>query len=237
LEDIPLYSIRTIKTYIEYIHKENPDVKTDSILEYAGISKYELEDDGHWLTQNQVNRFHEKMDALVEDPMVARNAGRYYFQAGSVASIRQYMLSFVSPYTVFSAFEKLTSMFTRSTKFTVNRSGNNKIEITVRPHSGIKEKKFQCENRMGNLEAIMKVYTGSFSSVEHPECVHEGDDCCKYIITLEKSYISWRIFQRLLSVLVIPAGISFSSCRERPGSLLSFSISLFSQVFLSISSI
>lgn len=209
MEDIPLYSIRTIKTYIEYLHKNHPGVNTDVLLEYAGISKYELEDDGHWLTQGQVDRFHEKMDALTGDPMIARNAGRYYFQAGSVAAIRQYMLSFVSPYMVFSAFEKLTSMFTRSTTFTVNRSGNNKIEVVVRPRAGVQEKKFQCENRMGNLEAIMKVYTGSFSSVEHPECIHKGDDCCRYIITLEKSYISWMILQRLLSILIVPAALAF----------------------------
>ncbi|RLC29303.1 MAG: hypothetical protein DRH32_07585, partial [Deltaproteobacteria bacterium] len=58
----------------------------------------------------------------------------------------------------------------------------NSIEIISRPVAGITEKPYQCENRIGIFEAIAKLFTGGFADIDHPECLHRGDDCCRYII-------------------------------------------------------
>ena len=210
MEERGLYSSRTIKTYLEYLHKKYPKIRTDSILNYAGISRYELEDDGHWLTQTQVNRFHEKMDLDTGNPYLARDAGRYSVDAGSFASVRQYSLGFLTPFTAFSVLEKFASMLTHGHKFSTRKLGNDKIEIIVSPQPGIREKKFQCENRMGTLEALTKVFTVKFPQIEHPSCIHRGDDCCRYIITIESSPLTlWKRLQRFATLLIIPTAISF----------------------------
>jgi hypothetical protein len=40
---------------------------------------------------------------------------------------------------------------------------------------------------MGLFEAIAKLYSDKFADIDHPSCVHKGDDCCRYIINWDKS--------------------------------------------------
>ncbi len=44
--ETPLYNCRLIRLYIEYLNKYYPDIDTDTLLDYAGISKYEIVDPG-----------------------------------------------------------------------------------------------------------------------------------------------------------------------------------------------
>lgn len=59
MENQPLYNSAIIKTYIDYLEARYPDVNVSDALQFANINSYELTDRGHWLTQTQVNRFHE----------------------------------------------------------------------------------------------------------------------------------------------------------------------------------
>ncbi|MEN8244683.1 MAG: hypothetical protein ABFS43_07260, partial [Thermodesulfobacteriota bacterium] len=59
-KEIPLYSSRITNTYVEYLVLNYPDVDIDNVLKQAGMTRYEVEDPGHWFTQTQVDRFHDK---------------------------------------------------------------------------------------------------------------------------------------------------------------------------------
>ncbi|MCK7503136.1 MAG: hypothetical protein MZV70_02875 [Desulfobacterales bacterium] len=54
----PLYNSRLTKTYVLYLHHRYPGVEVEPLLEKAGIYRYQIEDSAHWLTQDQVDRFH-----------------------------------------------------------------------------------------------------------------------------------------------------------------------------------
>ena len=45
-----LYNSKIIKVYLEYLNKHHPDTDIDSVLDYAGIAKYEVEDSSHWFS-------------------------------------------------------------------------------------------------------------------------------------------------------------------------------------------
>ncbi|MBW2227995.1 MAG: phosphohydrolase, partial [Deltaproteobacteria bacterium] len=62
-DSLPLYNSRITKTYLEFIKKQYPDLDIDYLLEYARMTKYEVEDPAHWFSQDQADRFQE---ALVE---------------------------------------------------------------------------------------------------------------------------------------------------------------------------
>ena len=49
----PLYNSRIIKNYVEYLKSYYPDIDIVSLLKYADIETYQLDDEGHWLTQEQ----------------------------------------------------------------------------------------------------------------------------------------------------------------------------------------
>ncbi|MBW2298360.1 MAG: hypothetical protein JRF32_12220, partial [Deltaproteobacteria bacterium] len=75
--ETPLYNSRITNTYLEYIAEHHPNVDVDQILESARIERYEIEDAAHWLTQSQVNRFHDALVAATGNPDIAKDAGRY----------------------------------------------------------------------------------------------------------------------------------------------------------------
>ena len=83
--DKPLYNSRIIKIFVEYVTEHYPDVDIDSILEYAWIATYELEDQGHWLSQWQVDRFYEMLSQKTKNPNISREAGRYAVSSSALA--------------------------------------------------------------------------------------------------------------------------------------------------------
>jgi GAF domain-containing protein len=178
-----LYHIQVIRTYLEYLSRNYPSLDTDYILEYSGLSKLELDDDGYWCTQEQTDRFQEIVERLTGNPNVAREAGRYGTTSTSYQIIRQYITSFLDPAQAYALLGRIGSKLSRGAKITIKKMAPNKVEAIVEIYPGVHEKKYQCLNRLGLMEALAGVFTGEWASVEHTECIHEGAKQCRYIIT------------------------------------------------------
>jgi PAS domain S-box-containing protein len=178
-----LYNIRIIKTYLEYLKKNYPDLDIDYILGYSGLTRSELDDDGYWFTQEQADRFHEIIDRLTRNPNISRESGRYSTTSASYGTIRQYVFGLITPYTAYELLGKIASKLTKGTKITINGISSNKLEAIFELNPGIKEKSYQCENRLGMMEATAMPFTGELATIEHPECIHKGASCCRYLIS------------------------------------------------------
>lgn len=189
----PIYNSRIIDTYLRLINTRYPDINLHDLLRYAGMEIYEVKDQGHWFSQRQVNRFHKRLSQLTNNPQISREAGRYAASPDAVGLIRPYILGMIDPAKAYSMVGMASSKFTRSTDFEPNRLGANKVEIRVTPREGVQEQPFQCENRIGFLESIGAGFLNKFPRVDHPECIFRGGNCCRYVITWEKSFpILWR---------------------------------------------
>ncbi len=188
MNNLPLYNIRIAKTYIEYTKKFYPEVDTSNLLEYAGITTYQLEDDGHWITQNQADLFNEILVRETGNPNIAREVGRYSTGSNAAGAVYQYTRGFVTPAAAYMVMGKLLyPQVSRSCTTQTKNLGNNKIEVVVTENKGVKEKPYQCENRMGTFEAVAKLFTGNFATIEHPSCMHKDGSECRYIITWKHS--------------------------------------------------
>jgi PAS domain S-box-containing protein len=187
MKEAPLYNSRLIKNYIEYLKDHHPDVDTGSLLNYAGITTYQLEDGGHWFTQNQVNRFHESLTQQTGDPDIPRKVGRNAPFSKAAGVVSQYALGFMTPSVAYSVLGKLHNFFSRACTIHTRSLKSNMVEIVLIPNPGVKEEPFQCENRIGTFEAIAKLFTAKFASIEHPACIHRGGTSCRYIISWEKN--------------------------------------------------
>ncbi|MBW2599384.1 MAG: phosphohydrolase, partial [Deltaproteobacteria bacterium] len=114
MNDTPLYSIRIIKIYIEYINKQYPGIDIEPILEYAGITTHQMEDAGYWLTQDQVDRFYEIVVRKTDNANIAREAGRYSTLSKAGLPVQQYALGFITPATAYTVMEKLYNQVSRA---------------------------------------------------------------------------------------------------------------------------
>jgi len=204
--DDPLYNSRVIKIFVEYLQKHYPDLNIDSILKYAEMTKYEVEDQGHWFNQRQVDRFHQILVEKTWNSNIAREAGRYAVSSRALGAVKQYLLGLMSLRSLYVLMEKLYPIMSRGATVKAKKLGSNKVGIVSIPKPGVNEKPYQCENRMGIFESLAKLFTKRFAKIEHPSCFHKDDDCCRYIITWEKTpSLLWRRvrnYSLLLSPLV-----------------------------------
>ncbi len=205
-----LYNSSIIDTCIKLIRRRYNYINIPELLEYAGMESYQVEDESHWFTQSQVDRFMEKVNKLTGNPHFAKEAGRFTASPETFTTITKYLLGFVGPAKVFEMAEKITKSYTRSTKYESKRIGRNEIEIKVTPYEGTHEKPYQCENRIGYFEAILRLFNYRLPKIEHPECMFEGGKCCRYIISWQNSPAAvWRTV-RNVSFAAAAAAIGLS---------------------------
>jgi HD-GYP domain-containing protein (c-di-GMP phosphodiesterase class II) len=209
-DDKPLYNSRILDTYIKLISNKYSYVNCTELLEYSGMTPYEVADPGHWFTQKQVDLFYERLVKLTGNSNVAREAGLYAASPDAIGSIRQYILGMVGPLRAFEMIGKATANLTRSSRYESRKLSANKIEITVTPRNGVEEKPFQCENRKGFFEAIFKVFDNKTPRIEHPECMFREGDVCRYIISWENHFSA--IWRRTFNYIAVATFFAFLVC-------------------------
>jgi PAS domain S-box-containing protein len=202
MEDKQYYSSRIIKSYVEYLKRFFPDVDVNPLLKHAGIEIFQLDDEGHWLTQKQVDRFHDMLEQATRDPEISRKVGRFAVTSRASGALGQYMLGFINPATVYGVLEKINGRLSRAAVMKTRAIAPDKIEAKVTLEPGVEEKPYQCANRLGGLEALAKLSTNKLASIEHPVCVHKGGDCCLYVISWEKTpSMVWKRIRNYASVM------------------------------------
>ena len=203
-EEVPLYSIRIIRSYIDHLNKNYPQVCTDKLLEHAGISKFQYNDDGYWYNQRQANRFQEILVNETGNKNIALDAGRNLIKSQSVFA--QYLFSFQNAGKVVSAIGKIYSKASKAATVSVRKIGENKYEFISKPNSGVKEQYYQCKNRKGSLEGTLKFIIHDYPTIEHPECYHRGDKYCRYLVYWEKpgETFKWKRIRNYLILLFLP---------------------------------
>ena len=182
-----IYNSRIIKSYVEYLKKHLPEVDSDPLLKYADIETYQLDDEGHWLTQEQVDRFHDILAKTTQDPDISRKVGRFSVTSRASGALGQYMLGFINPATAYGVLERINAQLSRGATLKTKAIGADRIEAKATLQAGVVEKPYQCQNRLGGLEALAKLSTNKFASIEHPVCIHKGGDCCLYVISWENT--------------------------------------------------
>jgi len=202
-----LYNSRIIDAYIKLIKRQYPGVDIFELTASADMKPQEVADQGHWFTQSQVDRFHEKAVELTGNENIAREAGRYAASPEAIGVMRQYILGLATPAKVYEVIGKATANFVRSATYESRFISSNKVEIVVTPEPGTEEKPFQCENRKGFFEAVLMIFTSHRPHIEHPECMFRGHDACRYLISWEKDFVTYyKIFRNYIALLFLLAG-------------------------------
>lgn len=209
--DEPLYNSRLIRNYVAYVREFHPQVHIDAILADSRISSYELEDQGHWFSQLQVERFHERLVQETGDRDISRKVGRYAASSHASGVLRQYTLGFMSPSAAYWVMERIAPHLTRACTVKTRKLKSNKFEVTFTPKPGLVQRPYQCENLIGHLEALPRLFTKKYAQVDHPVCIHKGGDRCLYLVTFDKTpFFLWREWRRYFILLGLLACAGFS---------------------------
>lgn len=214
----PIYNSRILKLYVEFLQTNYPAIDIEPILHYADISKCELDDPGHWFNQQHVDRFYTKVVELTGSTSIARDVGRFAASADASGAVRQRIFGLLRVSSIYMLLTKLYPLLSRGAEVTSRKLSPNCTEIRVVPYPHVQESAHQCENRMGFFEAMAIISTDKLAEVEHTECFHKGDACCRYRVTWqEPGHRRWRrlflVSSMLVAAVVLPSFflISFNS--------------------------
>ncbi|HBG06868.1 MAG: phosphohydrolase [Geobacteraceae bacterium GWC2_58_44] len=204
MNDRPLYNSSIIDTYIKLIKNKYNFVNIGELLSYAHMTSYEVADQAHWFTQEQVDLFYERSLKLTGNENIAREAGRYAASSESMGILRQYFLGLVGPTKAYEIIgDTVTNNIVRSSVYTSKKLARNKVQITVTPRPGSREQSYQCLNRIGFFEAVATVFNAKLPRIEHPECLFRGDPVCRYIVSWEKTSNTFWQYARNYSALAL----------------------------------
>jgi two-component sensor histidine kinase len=208
--DAPLYNSRIIASFVRFIERYYGHIDINELLNYAKMAPYQVYDEDHWFSQEQVDLFHEKLVVLTRNQNVAREAGRDAVSTDSLGVAKSYALGFVNPARVCEMIGKATGNLVRSCAWEATRLGPNKMQIKVTPRPGTNEKPYQCENRMGYLESIFTLFKHKLPKIEHTECVFKGGKSCRYVVTWHtfRSDI-WKKTRNYLALSLFAAPLGF----------------------------
>ncbi|UFS70058.1 HD domain-containing protein [Geomonas sp. RF6] len=214
MEDAPLYNSRIVNTYIKLIKSRYHFVNISELLEAAEMTPYEVADQGHWFSQKQINLFHDRLQKMIGNPDIAREAGRYAASPDAIGVMRQYFLGLVGPTKAYEMVGAAVNRnFVRSSVYCSKKLAHNKVEITVTPRPGTQERYFQCQNRIGFFEAVATGFGIKLPRVEHTECVFKGASLCRYVVSWEGSRSSfWEMTRNataLASLFLFMAAMRF----------------------------
>ena len=148
-DDQELYNSRIVDNYIKLIKSKYSYIDVEDLLKYAGMKFYQVEDEAHWFTQSQLNKFHELLRDRTGNKEIAREAGTHASSPGTLGMMRRYVLGLIGPQNAYELVGKYASKFTKSSVVESKSLGPNKVEISVTPNNGVKEEPYQCENRLG----------------------------------------------------------------------------------------
>lgn len=202
MEDTLLYNSRIIKSYVEYLQKNHPEVNVSPLLQYAEIEAYQIEDEGHWFTQKQSDRFNEILVKTTQDQDISKKVGRFSAMSRASGALGQYMLGFIKPETAYTVMGNFNDRLSRAAFMETRAVGSGKVEAKIVLRPGVVEKPYQCQYRMGTMESLAKLFTYKFAKIEHPVCIHKGGDSCRYIITWERNRsLVWKRIRNFFSIL------------------------------------
>lgn len=209
--DEKLYNSRITATYIKFLRKHYSHVDINDILSYAGMETYQVEDESCWFTQEQVDRFNERVVRLTGKPNIAREVGRFGLSVDSIGFLKSYILGRVSIGRAYEMIAQISPKFVKSSTFESARLGPNNFRVIGRLRPGVQEKPYQCQNRIGYFEAASDLFHQKFPRVEHTKCVHKGDEYCEFMITWQESkYGLWKKIRTFGGLFVLGlAGILF----------------------------
>jgi HD-GYP domain-containing protein (c-di-GMP phosphodiesterase class II) len=182
-----LYSSRGINVWVKLLKEKYSYVDIDAVLQHAEMKPYEIADQGHWFTQKQIDRFYDKVVELTGNRNIAREAGRFAASPSLAGILGQFIFGQLGPGKVYQIIGHASENYAKSAYYSTKKLSSNKVEITVTPKQGVQEKPYQCENRIGLLEAITVGFLNKLPKIDHAECIFRGATSCKYIISWEMS--------------------------------------------------
>jgi class 3 adenylate cyclase len=181
LECAPELNARLLRPLLRFYELQFGRAALLRLVEELGTTLEVLEDPDRWFSAALVLRVNRAMIAATGDEDLIYRAGRALTWPGMLGAERLLMRGLLNPRGVYESFGHITARYSRITRWEMQSLGRGTLRATFVPAPGTVDDPLFCGNRRGVLEAVPEVFGFPAASLEHPLCLHRGDDRCVYI--------------------------------------------------------
>ncbi|MBI1423841.1 MAG: GAF domain-containing protein [Gammaproteobacteria bacterium] len=185
------YNVKILRIYVAYLRNElNWDsAKIEQLFESCHTDIGILEYDDNWFNQDLADCFHDQIVAMTGDQDISHKVGVYSTHHSAKGIAGRVLVGLLSPSAAYRNISKISAEYTKGAVFTAERIWSNHATIRSVPDSHCHEKLYHCRNRLGILESIPTFFRLPSAIIEHPKCIHKGDEYCEYEVTwIEQPY-------------------------------------------------
>ncbi|MDA8137886.1 MAG: HAMP domain-containing sensor histidine kinase [Desulfobacteraceae bacterium] len=159
------YNSRILSYYIKLFRDKYPHVDISDLLSFAQIEQTAIDDPFEWFTQEQIDKFFERLFKYFENPYdIAREAGRYIYSDKGLGLWKKFTLKLFGVGNAYKNIGWYARAITRSCTFSSRELASNKYEVKVT--FKVKESPHQAFTRLGILEAAPRMYSDKMARVE-----------------------------------------------------------------------
>jgi len=154
------------------------------LLTSVGIDPQVLGDPHAWISLRQLERVMRAIDARVPDPLLIRRATRLGFTERFMGPVRTLIRAFASPGSAYVQMAQGLSRFNKVGVMEVRAQSRGTVELAYRPAPGapLEREPLVCAGRLENVASVPTIFDLPPAEVEHPRCLHRGDEECLYVV-------------------------------------------------------
>lgn len=154
------------------------------LLSSVGVDPSVLGDPHAWISLRQLERVMRAINTKVPDTLLIRRATRLGFTERYMGPLRTLIRAFASPGSAYVQMAQGLSRFNKVGIMEVRAQSRGYVELAYRPAPGAPREReiLVCAGRLENVASVPTIFDLPPAEVEHPRCLHRGDEECLYLI-------------------------------------------------------
>ena len=183
--DAPWYNVKILRVYVAYLRERLhwTDEQVEELFRRCGSEISTLFYEDNWYGQDFADTFYATIVEMTGDRDIAYRVGRYVIHDSAKGIAGRVLAGFLSPAVAYKNIGRIAAQYSKGAQLIPIESSESHAVIRAVVEPGCHEKPYQCRNRLGMLEAVTTFFGVPTAAVEHPACVHRGDDYCEYHLT------------------------------------------------------
>ncbi|MEE2829769.1 MAG: adenylate/guanylate cyclase domain-containing protein [Myxococcota bacterium] len=178
----PEINSKLLRPMLRFYRQQFGQSALDRLAADLGTSLAVLEDPDRWFSTECFKQLHAAMTTATGDPDIVYKAGRAITRPGVMGPERALIRALLSVRSVLKNWPGIAARYQAKTDWSIQLKARGHATAIFRKDAESSDDIELCRNRAGTFESIPELFELPPARVEHPECIHRGDEHCRYEI-------------------------------------------------------
>jgi diguanylate cyclase (GGDEF)-like protein/putative nucleotidyltransferase with HDIG domain len=184
----------TSRLLLTYADRQGGRRAVEGILDHAGCNgrEPELMDERTWFSLQTKIRLFEAAAAVLDDPVVTRNAGVHALELSVGDGLKVALRALGSPRLVYQHIVRASNKFSAIHTMELVELTRDRTAIAFADTAGYDVHRLDCEYNKGLLSVVPALFGMAPARVSHPTCAAAGDERCVYELSWDQAAVTPR---------------------------------------------